>query len=174
MTIKEISSSIVFRKTLFFLMTVGFALCFGSIATFIVMNFVLGSAPSLEAIYWQRMFVAKIMYYSTVPGMWILFLSGTIVTLNQYGVSKNLWFLLKVFILLAIVINGTFIIVPLADKVNELAIKQYQLNKENVEYLSTKTMEDIFGALNFIILILGLTLATYKEFCKGNEKNILP
>ncbi len=66
-----------FLKTAKIITAIGYSLCLGSITSFVAMNIISGKNPTIEFLYWQRMFVNPIMNFVTMPGIW-LFLFGNI------------------------------------------------------------------------------------------------
>ncbi|SEF85272.1 hypothetical protein [Sphingobacterium lactis] len=163
----EILNKQSFLKIAKTLIIVGYSLCLGSIASFIAMNVIAGDNPTMEFLYWQRHFVNPIMNYVTMPSIW-LFLFGNIglfLALKKGKKRKNIVLLV---ISLLIVINGQFIIIPLAKSVSNSARQQYQTSQIIPSFAKQKSIEDTCGGLNLLFLIsyLGVHIAT-----SGNPKD---
>jgi len=139
----------------------GFIISLGSIFTFIVMNDVLGDSPSIDSIYWQRLFVSRITKVLILPGVGLVFIGAFILSWKQYGFFRNSWTSILQILVVLIVFNSVNITL-LADRVTELAVKQQQISAVIPEYMNLKGSEDIFGALNVIMMIVCLIFPFYK------------
>jgi len=147
-------------KTFQLIAIIGFILCLGSISAFIVMNIVLGDSPSIDSIYWQRLFVSKITFVLIIPGIILIVLSAVILSWKLHGFFNNKWITIAQSLIILIIINSTNIII-LADKVTAIAIHQQQIMTARPEYVILKSKEDMFGALNMIMLLGCLIITNY-------------
>ncbi len=151
-------------------MIIGYSLCVGSIASFIAMNMISGTNPTIEFLYWQRIFINPIMNFVTMPGIW-LFLIGNIIMfliLENKKKIKNLVLLILSFL---VVINGQMIIFPFAKKVSRLAVQQNQTSEFIQEFTTNKTIEDTFGGINLLFLLLYLVIYVLNTY-KGKKTDI--
>lgn len=151
-------------KTAYLFLTIGFILCLGNITGFIAMNIAIAKETSLNAIYWQRLFVTKITHMFIVPGLWIMLASEIILTWKLYGLFRNKWSNIILVLIIIIFTNGIFNILPLSDKVTSLSTHQMQIKSMLPEYLALKNKEDLFGMLNFVMLLCSLTIRIYKPY----------
>lgn len=144
-------------KVFITLVIISYALCLGSVASFIAMNVTAGKNPSLEYIYWQRIFVSSIMTYATIPGTWMLLIWTFI---WYFATRKNYkkTCLAIVIIVALIFINGQFILRPIVKTVNNLAAKQIKLKTLFADYTTQKKTEDILGAVNLLLLLTFLII----------------
>ncbi len=136
---------------------IGFILCLGSIFTFIVMNVVLGNAPSIDSIYLQRLFVSGITSILIIPGVSFIFIGAIFLSWMQYGFFRNTWVTIAQILIVLIVLNAINITL-LAGKVTDMAIQQKQISAVIPEYMELKNWEDVFGALNIVMLLASLII----------------
>lgn len=149
-----------FVRTFQLLSILGFILCLGSIFSTIVMNIVLGSSPSIDSIYWQRLFVSKIVFVLIIPGIILIVVSALILSWKQYGFFCRKWITIAQLFIVLIIINSINITL-LVDKVTAIAIRQHQTMTAIPEYGLLKSREDMFGAFNMIMLLGCLIIAIY-------------
>jgi hypothetical protein len=157
-------------KTFQLFAIVGFILCLGSIFSFIAMNLVMGNSPSVDSIYLQRLFVSKITFVLIIPGIVLIVLGAVFLSWKQYGFFSNKWITIAQSLLILIIINSTNITL-FADKVTAIAIKQKLTMTSIPEFILLKSKEDMFGALNLIMLLACLIIAIYQNV---GEINIRP
>jgi hypothetical protein len=124
-------------KTFQLLAIVGFILCLGSIFTFIVMNIVLGGSPSIDSIYWQRLFVSKITFVLIIPGVILIVLGAFLLSWKRYGFFNNKWITIAQSLIILIIINSTNIIL-LSERVTIIAVQQQQIMTAIPEYFILK------------------------------------
>lgn len=152
----------IYRTIIEMFLAIGFALCLGSIASFIAMNAISGKIPNIEISYWQRTFVNPIMKYVTIPGIWIFLFSNFLIFITRND-KKNKANISLLILSVLIFINGQFVIVPIAEIVNNLAIQQFNSKIVLEGYLSKKTIEDICGGINLILFLSYLGLYVKNE-----------
>ncbi|GEM_PF-208574 len=148
----EILNTLSFLKTAKTLIIVGFSLCLGSIASLIAINIIAGDSPTIEFLYWQRHFVNPIMNYVTMPSIWF-FLVGNIGLFLALKKNRKWKDIVLLVLPVLIVINGQFIIIPLAKSVSSSAIQQLQTAQFIPEFAKQKSIEDTCGGLNLLFLI---------------------
>ncbi len=143
----------------FSFISIGFALIFGSIASFIAMNVVAPNPLQPDNfVIWQRFFIAAIMNCITIPAI-VLFLLGNGLLLFLKGLKKKTVALF--FLSLTICINGLFFIVPKAYKVNALAVSENVLKEHWTLFLTEKVQEDVLGGINMLLLLTYLFFIIY-------------
>lgn len=69
------------------------------------------------------------------------------------------WLIVKLLLATVVIVNGTFILTPLVDQVNDLAEKSLSQGYILPVYMTLKAKEDWYGTLNFIMLIAAFFLA---------------
>ncbi len=150
------------------LLTIGFALCLGSIASFIAMNVINGEMPGIQFSYWQRTFVNPIMNFVTIPGMWLFLFSNILLFFTGKDKNSRTGLILLILSVL-IFINGQFVIVPIAGIVNDLAIQQNSSSIILQEYASKKSAEDFAGGINMLLFLSHLVLYIKNESIIRNK-----
>lgn len=136
----------------------GFALCVGSIFSFIAMNIISPKETiDFTFFYWQRKFVNPIMNFVTIPGIWIFLISN----ISEYFLNRNntkkKWKKITLLVLAGLIfLNGIFLIVPTAKIVSSIAENMNNLSLHSQEFLKHKSIEDIFGGINLVMLLIYL------------------
>jgi hypothetical protein len=148
-------------KTFRLMAIIGFVLCLGSIFSFIVMNIVLGSSPTIESVYWQRLFVSEITDVLLLPGIIIFALSAILLSWKQYGFFTNRKVIVGQIFVVLIILN-TVNITVIEKNATAIAIHQFQAMKEIPAYLVLKNREDMFGALNMLMLLACLIIGIFQ------------
>ena len=148
----EISQTQPLLKITKLLTTVGYSLCLGSVASFIAMNIIAADSPTIEFLYWQRFFVNPIMNYITIPAIW-LFLMGNLGLFLVIKKDRSFWNIVLLVLSFLILINGQFIIHPLATSVSGFAVQQFQTHQVITNFGRDKAMEDICGGINLLFLL---------------------
>lgn len=157
---QTLNESSYLAKTLQLLAILGFILCLGSIFSLIVMNIVLGSSPSIDSIYLQRLFASKISSTLIIPGLILIVVNTCILSWKLYGFFSSKWIAIAQLLIILIIINSINITL-LADKVTAIAIHQHQTMTTISEYGILKNKEDMFGAFNIMMLLGCLIIAIY-------------
>lgn len=138
-------------RLLYLISSIGFILFLGSLFSFIILNFI-SEEPTVTSTYWQRLFVEKMTYTITISGL-ILIVIGTLGYLKKDRPFSTIWAFAALILLVLLVLNTVFFVVPTVNVVNNLALQQLHSNVFLDEYTVLKTKEDIFGAINILITI---------------------
>lgn len=145
----------------------GFVMFLGGILATIVTNAVVGNDTNPILIDHQRQFVSAIIRGLMIPGMWVVFLSGLfMVRLRKYNLRKVRWITIKFALALIILLNGTFILAPLANEVTALASQGASQGMLAANYFAQKANEDMFGAVNFFLILITVVFAVFKPVGK--------
>lgn len=145
------------------LFMVGMALSIGSIATFIVMNVVVGSSLDLTLIHHQRLFVAAISRALTIPGVCMLFASAILSTgFSEHQPFADEWSLAQLILAALILINTIVFVRPLVAQVTQLARQSAEQELSLESYVKRKKSEDRFGSVNFLLIVTTLLLVAFK------------
>ncbi len=155
------NKNVFWYKTYHLLSILGFILCLGSIFSFVVMNIALGESPSVDSIYWQRLFVSKITFVLIIPGICLFLVAAIFLSWRYYGFFSNVWVLLVQLLVVLVVVNSINIVL-LAEKATAIAIHQKEIMQSIPEYIKIKSREDIFGGINMLILLATLMVSFYK------------
>ncbi len=151
------------KKTAILLHHIGLIMFLGGILPSIVMNSVVGASTNVVLIYHQRLFVSAITWALTIPGMWILILTGSLTVLaGKYRLVEHRWLIAKLALATLIFINGTFVLAPLVGQVTNIAEQSVSQGHLLPTYMLLKTKEDMYGIVNFLMLLIAFLLAIYK------------
>ncbi len=151
------------KKTAILLHHIGLVMFLGGILPSIVMNAVVGASTDAVLIYHQRLFVSAITWALTIPGMWILIVTGSLTALaGKYRLVEHRWLIAKLALAALILINGTFILAPLVSQVTSIAEHSALQGQLLPTYMPLKAKEDMYGIANFLMLIIAFILAIYK------------
>jgi hypothetical protein len=93
----------------------------GSILTFIVISALIEGA-SLENIAFGRKIISTGTNVLTLPGMWVLAITGVWMGYKRYGLKQR-YFQIKLLLITLVVINAYFFIVPAATSATEIAVR---------------------------------------------------
>lgn len=146
----------------------GFVMFLGGILGTIIMNVVVGDSTDPSFINHQRQFVSAMTMSLTVPGMWLTILSGLLMAwLRKYNLLRLRWLTIKVALALIILINGAFILAPFVSKVTALAAQSASQGILAANYLTLKASEDMFGAINFLLILVAAALAVFKPMARS-------
>ncbi len=146
-----------FLKAAKIITAIGYSLCLGSITSFIAMNIISGKNPTIEFLYWQRMFVNPIMNFVTMPGIWLFLFEniGMFLILEEKRKRSITVLLILSFLVVA---NAQIIIIPFAKRVSYLAVQQFQASEFLHEFVINKTIEDTCGGINSLFLLVYLAI----------------
>ena len=141
----------------------GMIMFLGGILPSVVMNAVVGHQTDVLLIHHQRIFVSAISWALTIPGMWILVLSGVLAAIQgRFHPKQHRWLAVKMTLGMLIFLNGTFILAPLVGQVTQFAADGVVLGNLPTEYLSAKRTEDLMGLANFVMILVAFVLAILK------------
>ncbi|MGC9352947.1 MAG: hypothetical protein ACP5D9_03855 [Mariniphaga sp.] len=150
-------------KTIVLFQLVGTILFFSGVLSSIVMNSVVGNSIDTDLIYYHRQFISKITYILTIPGMWIAIVSTFVqILIHKVKVLNNYWWIIISFLMILILINGTFFLSPLVSSVTNLASEGFTTKNLPELYLPLKNKEDMLGALNFMMALIIFCFFVFK------------
>lgn len=139
----------------------GFAMFLGSIIGYVVVGGMIEKSTNLEVVSFAKSFVYLGTRIITVPGMWILILTGILLSYSSgYKIGANGWLKAKLLISLLIILNGTFLIVPATKELAHIADDSVVKGALNPNMSKFQMREDIFGTINVIGIFANLILVT--------------
>ena len=145
------------------LLMVGLILTLGSIATFIVMNRVVGSSVDAMLIHHQRLFASASSRALTVPGVCLLLAASLLSTeLWAHHWLANGWGVARLVLAALIFINTMVFVRPLVAEVSQLAAQGAAQGSVLDTYVGRKKLEDRYGAINFLMIVATLLLAAFR------------
>lgn len=89
----------------------------------------------------------------TMSGIGLTVLSGVMLGTSKRSMFKDRWLRLKLLLVAAIVINGTFVLTPLAEQMRDLAVAAIGTNPLTAEFQALEHTEAIAGAINLALII---------------------
>ena len=142
---------------------VGCALYLGSVAVFVAMNAMVKKKYSIQAIYWQRMFLRNILSVCTIPGICALTASCfASAYLQPHSMRTNLMVAGVLNGLIAL--NAFIFLSPLIKKVTAIAVEQIKTSTKIPAYVSLKKREDKLGMVSASLFIASLLIICFQPF----------
>lgn len=132
----------------------------GSIITFILISALIEGA-SLESIAFGRKIISAGTNALTLPGMWVLAITGIWMGYKRYG-FKQRFFQLKTLIITLIVANAYIFVVPAVSTATHLAVLSLEQGQLLPEYKAAYMQESIFGAVNVLLAITAAAIGVWK------------
>ncbi|OGP68853.1 MAG: hypothetical protein A2W27_00070 [Deltaproteobacteria bacterium RBG_16_44_11] len=138
----------------------GLVMFLGSILTFIVISTLIEGA-SLENIAFGRKIISAGTNVLTLPGMWVLAITGVLMGYKRYGLKQR-FFQLKLLLIMLVIINGYFFVVPLVTAATEIAVRSLAQGQLLPEYKTAYMRESIFGTVNILIIVAAAVIGVWK------------
>lgn len=132
----------------------------GSILTFIVISSLIEGA-SLENIAFGREVISTGTNVLTLPGMWVIAITGVLMGYNKYG-YKNRYFQLKLVLITLVVLNAHFFVVPAVTVATELANRSLLEGQLLPEYKAAYMKESMFGAVNVLFTMAAAAIGVWR------------
>lgn len=145
----------------------GLVIFLGSILTFIVISALIEGA-SLENIAFGRKIISAGTNALTLPGMWVLAITGTWMGYKRYGVKQRL-FQIKLLLITLVVINAYFFVVPAVTSATEIAVHSLAQGQILPEYKAAYMQESVFGAVNVLLTIAAAVVGIWKVGAKSTH-----
>lgn len=136
----------------------GLAMCLGGSLSLVVMNMAVGPSPDVALIGHQRLFVSAISGAMTVPGACMLGV-GSLAVLGQDRLAGHRWLIATVSTGVLIFLNTVDALAPLSFHLSDLAQRSAGQGQVLEAYGPLKRAEDVFLALNVLLLTGALLLA---------------
>jgi hypothetical protein len=138
----------------------GLVIFLGSILTFIVISALIKGA-SLENIALGRKIISAGTNVLTLPGMWVLAITGIWMGYKRYGLKQR-FFQLKLLLITLVVINGYFFVLPAVTSATEIAVRSLAQGQLLPEYKAAYMQESIFGTLNVLLAVAAAVVGVWK------------
>lgn len=156
----------------------GLILFLGSIIGFIGISEMANRSGDLKIISFARENIHFMTYVITVPGMWILIITGFALGIGSslmktrpvLKCSYSALIKWKIGIAIMILLNGTFIIAPLTKRLSTMAESSGIKGITNPEFATHLLKEDIFGTINVIGIIGAIILALFIRDLKNRKE----
>jgi hypothetical protein len=144
----------------------GLAIFLGSILTFIVISALIENA-SLENIAFGRKIISTGTSVLTLPGMWVLAISGIWMGYQRYG-FKQRFFQIKVLLISLVILNAYFFVVPAVNTATEIAIRSLAEGQLLSGYKAAYMRESMFGAVNVLLTVTAAVVGVWKIGTKNS------
>ncbi len=96
----------------------------------------------------------------TTSGLLLLVISGVMLVLGRaISPLKQRWMLVKISLVCLIALNGIFILTPLSSSMAEIAQSMDSSGKLPESFMTLKQREDLFGALNMVMILTVMSLS---------------
>ena len=146
---------------------VGLVIFLGSILTFVVISAFIEGA-SLENIAFGRKIISTGTNVLTLPGMWVLAITGVWMGYKRYGLNQR-FFQLKLLLITMVVINAYLFVVPAATSATEIAVRSLAQGQLLPDYKAAYMQESIFGAVNVLLTIAAAVIGIWKVGAKSTR-----
>lgn len=144
-----------------FIHIIGLVLFLGSIFTYTLISTLTKNA-SLADIVFAREIISAGTTYLTLPGLFIIVLSGIISTIKEVRFLKHRWLNVKFAALVIILLNTFIFILPAANDALELAKASLAEGKLLSEYSAAYMQESIAGGVNVLLAIGSIISGIWK------------
>lgn len=138
----------------------GLVIFLGSILSFIVISALIESA-SLENIAFGRKVISTGTHVLTLPGMWVLAVTGVWMGCKRYGLKQR-FFQIKLLLITLVIINAYVFIVPAVTSATEIAARSLAQGYLLPEYKTAYMQESIFGAVNVLLTITAAVIGVWR------------
>jgi hypothetical protein len=139
---------------------IGLVMFLGSIFTFTLISS-LTQAASLENLVFGREVISAGTRVLTLPGMWLMAITGLLMTYRRYGFSLR-FSQLKLLLIGLIILNAYFFILPGEETATDLARRSLVQQQLLPEYDAAYMRESIFGAINVVLTIAAAVVGVWK------------
>lgn len=140
---------------------VGLILFLGSIFTYTLIS-TLTKEASLENILFARKIISAGTTYLTLPGLFIIVLSGIISTINGTRFLKHRWLKIKFLTAIIIVLNTFIFILPAINEALAFAEASLTQGKLLSEYTAAYMQESIAGGVNVLLVVASIVSGIWK------------
>jgi hypothetical protein len=142
---------------------VGLAMFLGSILGHITIGFVPGAKDQTQAMLFGRQAIEIATWSLTVPGLALLAFTGLFMTVHgRLGFGRQRWLTVHQIIGAVIILNAAFILVPAGGDLLDVVSEISRGNQSMAVFNALETREAIFGAVNVLLALLGIFIATLK------------
>jgi hypothetical protein len=150
----------------------GLAFVLGSISTFIVIS-VLIKGASLENIAFGRRIISTGTQVLTIPGIWVLAITGVLMGYKRYGLKQR-YFQLKLLFAAIVLINGYLLVIPAVNLATELSARSLAQGQLLQTYRSMYVRESIVGTINIMLIFTAAVIAVWRTGVKPASPQLSP
>lgn len=138
----------------------GLVIFLGSILTFIVISALIEDA-TLENIAFGRRIISTGTNVLTLPGMWVLAITGVWQGYKRYGMKQR-FFQIKLILVTLIILNAYLFIVPAVTLATDIAVRSLAQGQLLPEYKDAYMQESVFGAINVLLTLAAAVVGIWK------------
>lgn len=142
----------------------GLVMFLGSILTFVVVSALIEGA-GVENIAFGRIVVSTGTNILTLPGMWVLAITGAWMGYKRYGLKQR-FFQIKLLLMMLIILNAYFFVVPAVSSATEIAVRSLAHGQLLPEYKAAYMQESIFGAVNVLLTLAAAVVGVWRLGCR--------
>lgn len=139
---------------------IGLILFLGSILSFILVSTLMEGA-ALEWVVFGRRIISAGTQALTLPGMWLMAISGLQMAFKRYGVRVR-FVQIKALIMLLIVLNAHLLVMPAVTQATALAIQSLAEGQLLPGYHAAYLRESICGAMNVLLTLLAAAVGVWR------------
>lgn len=143
----------------------GLVIFLGSIITFVVVSALIENA-SLENIVFGRKIISTGTNVLTLPGIWLLAITGVWMGYKRYGLKQR-FFQLKLLVIMLVVMNAYFFTIPAVKSATEIAASSLAQGQLIPAYKAAYMKESIFGGVNVLLTIAAAIIGVWKIGAKS-------
>lgn len=149
------------RKLLKLVHLLGLSAFLGSILAFIVASRVAQGMPP-QGLATLRSFIDAGTLALTLPGMWIVAITGLAGAVLQGRLFRDGWLIVKQALMLLIIINAHFVVVPAVFEVSRLAMEGASSGVLPAGYASAYLRESLAGGANIVLALAAGAVGVWK------------
>lgn len=143
----------------------------GKHSDFFIVIFAHIENASLDNVIFGRQVISAGTNILTLPGMWILAVSGFVLGYRRYGLKQH-FFQFKLLLITLIIINAHFFVVPAVSEATTLAMQSLTQGQLLEEYKSAYMRESLFGALNVILTVAAASIGVWRVGVKSKSRSL--
>ncbi|WP_162788022.1 DUF2269 family protein [Chromobacterium haemolyticum] len=159
------------NRTLKLIHFIALALFLGSILAWVVLSETGPATPALLAQTRQQIHIGT--WVLTVPGLWLMLISGLLMGYRRYG-PRNRFFQLKLGLTLLILLNASFVVVPAVDMANQLAQAALLNGALSADFHAATLREAIGGGLNILLIVITAAVGVWRPGVRARAAGSIP
>lgn len=139
---------------------IGLILFLGSILTFIIVSLLI-EGGDVETIAFGRQIISTGTHVLTLPGLWILAVTGIGMGYKQYGGNQQ-YFRIKAAIAFLVILNTYLFVAPAVTSATELAARSLAQGRLLQEYMNAYMQESVYGGINVLLAVAAMAVGVWK------------
>ncbi|MCS3806620.1 hypothetical protein HNO92_004229 [Chromobacterium alkanivorans] len=160
------------NRTLKLIHFIALALFLGSILAWIVLSETGPAAPP-ALLAQTRWYIHIGTWALTVPGLWLMLISGLLLGYRRYG-PRNRFFQLKLGLTLVILLNASFVVAPAVDQAYLLAQAALPASAVGADFHAATLREAIGGGLNILLIVITAAVGVWRPGVRARAAGSIP